>query len=44
MTTPTTPIWAVGFFDRSFIDVACAVERLGLEAPEGLELALESFR
>lgn len=32
------------FFDRSFIDVVCAVERLGLEVPEGLESAAESKR
>lgn len=32
------------FFDRSFIDVAAAVERTGLRPPHGLELAVESKR
>lgn len=32
------------FFDRSFIDVACVVERTGLPAPDGLAAALQSRR
>jgi predicted ATPase len=32
------------FFDRGFLDVISAVERLGLEVPQGLESAVESKR
>jgi predicted ATPase len=32
------------FFDRSFIDVACAVERSGFVAPPGLEAAVRTKR
>lgn len=32
------------FFDRSFVDVAAAVERLGLEWPEGLSQAIRLYR
>ena len=32
------------FFDRSFIDVASAVERTGLVAPDSLKVALQSRR